>query len=455
MNPRSHLYLILAALLLVHLLYFTSSRLFPPSPLPDSEEYLQASRNLYRQGVLYCGDLSEPIREELFTRRPPLYPLMIGATAASGSVVPLYLLQILLSLFSIWMVANIFAPSLRDVQPIENVGYTATANKRFYFLMFLMLLATPAQFIYANRVMAEIPFQLILVLMACCVYRYFSHAGHQRRYVWSFYLLLTLGMATNPVLFPFLLPAALLSVFLFFRTRQRAWITALFLPVIWVAAYSLYNFNRTGSAQYASIQTANLVNYNLRYYLVSREGSEKASAVVDELYEQCGDQVDYKEKNQCLSEGAREMLLRHPVQYGIFHLKGSVRYFMDPGRFDLVTFFHLSKAGSSGALEVLNAEGTGGLIRFLRSQGWGMVLALGVIALFKLFKLSGFLIYLFRGKRDLAFRIFLALLVGYLALVTGPLGASRFYLPVELMVIGAALKGWLPLLGRKLTPERA
>ncbi|MGW8315672.1 MAG: hypothetical protein ACWGNV_08735 [Bacteroidales bacterium] len=474
MNSKSHLYQILAALLLVHLLFFTSSRLFPPNPLPDSEEYLNASQNLFTQGVLYSGDLSEPIRDELFTRRPPLYPLMIGPSAASGSVVPVYLIQIILSLISIWVVADIFGPTVKENFPRRFPEHPSQATRTFNLLLFLLLLATPAQFIYANRLMAEIPFQLILVLMACCVYRYFypaaakettetgkgegseakPPANHKRRYVWSFYLLLTLGMATKPVLFPFLLPMALLSGFMFFRTRRRVWITALSLPVLWIGAYSLYNFNRTGSAQYASIQTANLVNYNLRYYLVSREGSEKAAMEVDGLYERCEDQGSYREKNQCLTEGVREVLLKHPIQYGIFHLKGSVRYFLDPGRFDLATFFQLDRADSTGALNVLHEEGAAGFIRFLKSQGFGMVLALAVIALFKLFKLTGFVIYLFRGRQELAFRIFLALLVGYLALVTGPLGASRFYLPVELLVIGASLKGWLQLLGRNFWPQK-
>jgi hypothetical protein len=83
-----------------------------------------------------------------------------------------------------------------------------------------------------------------------------------------------------------------------------------------------------------------------------------------------------------------------------------------------------------------------------------MVLALALIAFFKLLKLTGFVIYLFRGKQELPLRIFLALLVGYLALVTGPLGASRFYLPVELLVIGASLKGWIAFLNYDIRPVK-
>ena len=93
-----------------------------------------------------------------------------------------------------------------------------------------------------------------------------------------------------------------------------------------------------------------------------------------------------------------------------------------------------------------------------------MILALGLIFLGKLVKLGGFLIYLFRGpgpkagsifnpeSPHFAFRIFLILLTGYLAFATGPLGASRFFLPVELLVIGAAVAGWTGLWGYFTVP---
>ena len=81
---------LLAALLLVHLLFFLSSQIQTPAPLSDTEDYFNASRNLYSQGVLYCGDLSEPIVVEQFTRRPPLYPLFVGLGLLTGSNIPFY-----------------------------------------------------------------------------------------------------------------------------------------------------------------------------------------------------------------------------------------------------------------------------------------------------------------------------------------------------------------------------
>jgi hypothetical protein len=447
MHQRTNLILTLSAILLIHLLFFTIRLIRSPVPLSDSSEYLHAATNLYSQGTLYCGDLSDPIREELFTRRPPLYPLILGITVATGSGLPVFLLQALFSLLSVYLVTVMFSPGQRS------------PGNRFFLFLLILIIATPAEFIYANRIMAEVPLQLILVLMAFCVYRYFgspgtgasTHSGG--RCVWVFYLLLTLGMALKPVLFPFVIPALLISVYMFARTKKVVWIGALIIPILWITTYSIYNLNRTGSAQYSSIQTANLVNYNFRYFVMAEEGSERASQAVDLLYDRCGTLQDYGEKNRCLSRGVREAIMKDPVRYALFHLKGSIRFFLDPGRFDLVTFFNLSPPDSPGILQAMNQKGIRGAIRTLKAQGWGWIILLGALGISKVAKLSGFILYVFRGRSEIALRIFLVLLVGYLALATGPLGASRFLLPVELLIIGASLRGWIMLLHGPESPS--
>jgi len=284
-QPVNRSLFLFTALVLVHLLFFLSSQFSNPSPLSDSEDYFNASRNLYGQGVLYCGDLSAPIVEEQFTRRPPLYPLILGSAIITGSTIPMILLQILFSIFSILLVYRIFV--LKELEP------------KLIVLAFFFLLATPAQFIYSNRIMAEIPFQLLLVLMAWSVYKYYKEPENRNdRYIWLFNLFLTLGMATKPVLFPFALLSILVSLYIFLKSRKPAHLLALIMPILWISFYSVWNYNRTGSAQYSSIQTANLVNYNLRYFIIGQDGSEAASATVDQLYNDCGIETSYKEKNQ-------------------------------------------------------------------------------------------------------------------------------------------------------------
>ncbi|MEN8202191.1 MAG: hypothetical protein ABFS28_06295 [Bacteroidota bacterium] len=423
-----------AVILLVHLLFFAIAQLNPPAHLSDSDDYLNASENLYKKGVLYCGDLSEPIIKEQFTRRPPLYPLLLGTVTLTGSKIPALLIQILISMTSIFVVFSIFLQNHSSQNPGKQAVIFAT----------ILLLATPAQFIYSNRIMAELLFQLILVGMAWSVYRHFE--SRESRYIWMFHLFLSLGVATKPVLYPFALLSIILSLALFLRTKKKAFILAICLPVVWIGLYSIGNYKRTGSAQYSSIQTANLVNYNLRYFLMGQEGSEYAAAEVDLLYEVCGDESGYREKNKCLEKGVRNIVLDRPLQYGLYHLKGSLRYFIDPGRFDLVTYFNLEEPDSPGILYSLNQEGIRGVFKFIRQEGWALIAVLVLIALFKLVKITGFILYLLREKSRLPFRIFLAILVGYLALVTGPLGASRFLLPAELFLIGGAVLGWSSLI---------
>ncbi len=422
-----------AVILLVHLLFLFNAIFNRPAPLTDSGDYLNAAENLYTQGILYSGDLTQPTHPEQFTRRPPLYPVLLGVVSLTGSEIPVFLLQILISMTSIFLVFRIFFQNHTSfqVRPLHVVVAT------------LLLLATPAQFIYANRIMAELLFQLLLVLMVWSVYCYFRYK--ESTYIWLFNLFLTLGMATKPVLFPFTFFILLISPLLFVRTRRRAFVWALCLPILWLAFYSVRNNYRTDSSQYSSVQTANLVNYNLRYFLMEQEGSDAAAAEVDRLYDACDSAMGYGEKNRCLQQGVKDKVLERPLKYGIFHLKGCLRYFIDPGRFDLVTFFNLEYPDSGGFLQKLNQGGLKGAFRFLKQQGVGMVAILVMIALLKLFKISGFILYLVRDKEQLPFRIFLTLLVGYLAFITGPLGASRFLLPIELLLIGAAVQGWSSL----------
>jgi hypothetical protein len=469
---------LLGALLLLQILFLAYAQKAPSAELSDSKEYLNASKNLYNCGVLYTGDLSQSITEELYTRRPPLYPLLLGLVILSDSRFPLFIVQMLFSLLSVFLIYTTFIRTkFFQKSSVEKQSEPASNSNYWYLILpFLFILSTPAQFIYTNLVMAEILFQLLLVLMTWCLFQYGQRRGKPlksflsdridsgselwkeesslrgkrgaKMYIWLFFLFLTMGMATKPVLFPFGLVLLPLSVLLFLRTRERAFLTAMLIPLLWIGLYGLWNYNRTGSIQYSSIQTANMVNYNLRYYIMEQEGPAKAAEKIDEIYATCGNEEDYRSKIRCLNDKTKESIFDQPFSYALFHLKGVLGYFLDPGRFDLATFFNLESKSSAGFLTIINDEGLAGAIKTFRLQGWGIMMLLLIIALFKLLKLSGFLIYLFRRNEQFQMRIFLFILVGYLAIVTGPLGASRFLLPVELILIATATRGWAPILQR-------
>ena len=91
-------------------------------------------------------------------------------------------------------------------------------------------------------------------------------------------------MATKPVLYPFAAVMVLFSLYMSLVTRKSIWVLTLIIPLVWITVYRTWNYYRTGSTQYASIETANLVNYNLYYFIMNQEGAAVAAEKVDSLY---------------------------------------------------------------------------------------------------------------------------------------------------------------------------
>jgi hypothetical protein len=88
---------------------------------------------------------------------------------------------------------------------------------------------------------------------------------------------------------------------------------------------------------------------------------------------------------------------------------------------------------------------TGGLLTAVQHLPLGLVVGLGVVLLTNIGRLvlaaQGFWC-LRKGQRDLRYGRWVALgLLGYVALLTGPLGASRFLVPVWPVLLGLALVG--------------
>jgi hypothetical protein len=60
---------------------------------------------------------------------------------------------------------------------------------------------------------------------------------------------------------------------------------------------------------------------------------------------------------------------------------------------------------------------------------------LGVLALVNVFVLAAFIYFVFRARVPVELRVFAALLVLYAALITGSIGASRYRLVVEAILL--------------------
>ncbi|MCA1747688.1 MAG: hypothetical protein LC655_08325, partial [Bacteroidales bacterium] len=101
--------------------------------LDDSAEYIHTADNLISDGTLYCGDTEETIDPALYTKRLPGYPAFLVLTRLlTTSMVPVIILQMLLSIGSVLLMLKIFSP-----------------GKQGTWLLLPLLLLFPAQFIYS------------------------------------------------------------------------------------------------------------------------------------------------------------------------------------------------------------------------------------------------------------------------------------------------------------------
>jgi hypothetical protein len=136
------------------------------------------------------------------------------------------------------------------------------------------------------------------------------------------------------------------------------------------------------------------------------------------------------------------VLKAYPVLYTSQHAQGMAAYFLDPGRFDITQFLHLNQPGAEGFLA---SARRGGLVQALAELPVGLMVFLTVILLANLVRvglaLRGFML-LARGGAVLRYGRWVAAgLVFYVALMTGPLGAARFLVPVWPLLLAFALVG--------------
>ncbi|MCA1746618.1 MAG: hypothetical protein LC655_02905, partial [Bacteroidales bacterium] len=226
--------------------------------LDDSGEYLRAADNLISDQILYSGDSDEPIDPALYTKRLPGYPAFLMLIRFfTTSMVPVIILQMLLSIGSILLMLKIFSP-----------------GKQGSWILFPLLLFFPAQFIYSNLVMTEILFQFVLMLAAFRLYQYIQ--TEKIGMLWLYQLLLIVAILIKPVMYPFIIPNVILFIVLYYKSRQRLVLISSFIPVIFVIILGGVNQQRTDYYHISSIQQINLVDYNLYYFLMHRDGEEAA-----------------------------------------------------------------------------------------------------------------------------------------------------------------------------------
>lgn len=425
----------LFALIIIHLIYFSISvyqdNYHPFSgadyKFSDSYQYIIEAENIVNDGIFYSGDLNEPINPKYYTLRPPGYPIFLSLfTLFNASLAVILFFQNIISIISIFLIRK----------TILLFNY----KKTFDPLFLILLILTPSQFIYANAILTEVFFQLFLVLM----FRYallFLKFKSFKNIIW-YSLAFIIAAYIKPAMYLFVIPSTFFMLFL--SLKQRNWypISISILPILAILFILNWNYKRTNHYQYSSIQTINLLDYNLRFFLLSREGHTKTNAVLDSIHNKANLEKSFSAKTKYLDNASKNILKEHIVPYSLYHLQGSLYAILDPGRFDLNYFFKLKtkNANEKGILYHINNGGIKSVLKFLfGSYSLSLLFFLGIILVFNAIKFVGFLILLFNKSVDPNFRFISASLIFYIVLLVGPVGASRYLMPLVPIIIGACL----------------
>ncbi|MDJ0365689.1 hypothetical protein QMK33_11045 [Hymenobacter sp. H14-R3] len=437
-------------LLLVHGLAATHALRTGHYCFPDSGRYVQAAQNMGQRGQLYAqpwpAGLPTGRAVQEFSIRPPGYPALLWLL---GAPVGVLLLQNMLSIVGLAAVLSGWAA--RRARPPGLGAWLAALG---------LVLSFPAQFIYANALMSELPLQAVL-LLGVGLAGGFARTG-RLGYLVGVAALLVAAWLLKPVCAPFTVVFLAMASWLAWRRHRPALLLVGGLPLLLALSYMGWNWQRTGYLHFSSISTINLLHYNAAGVLRQAQGPAAEEAWVAQTLRVANAQPSFGARQASIETAAVAMLRRYPLRYAGQHLLGMITFFIDPGRFDMSVFW--GKNQSAGLLAALRGQGVAGVVRGLAGQSMPLVTLLLITLLANALRLVLALRGLLRpatpsaaGRADWlrigapAGRWLAAALLGYLALLTGPLGAARFLVPGWPLLLALALHG-LPQLAAPTPP---
>ncbi len=414
MKVKHHIFI--TSLIGIHLLFFVIKIIIGDFFIVDSYEYYQLAENIVNTFEFYCGDLQTQIEESNYTRRPPIYSLFIIITSGFlKSTIAILLFQNLLSIISLLWIKQIFEENSFKI------------NQLWFFIF---IGTSINQFVYTNLVMSEILLQFFIILLLYTLHKLFKNPSW--KHLIFFQLIIILLFLTKPVFYLFIIPNIIITLLICRKTKIKYGFLSSVIPLLVFLLYCHWNYNRTGSYDFSSLQNSNLLEWNLKYFHQHKYGPEKALAITSSVLSEASKIQEYPKRQHYIRNQSIKYLKQDLIGYGIFHGKGCLRMFIDPGRFDLFKFFNIQLENpEKGILHYLNNGGLKRAFKFLKSQPIFLVLSFFVILLLNLIKGVGFVWFWIKNYRKTNFVIVTTLfLILYVVALTGPLGASRFFVPV-------------------------
>ncbi len=413
--------LFLFLLITLHALFFTWALYQGSYMIPDSFDYRYQAQNIRQHGAFYAWNWEEPVKMDYFTKRTPGYGFVLAALNAKE-----WLLLLLQNLLSILLFLLLHNQLVRRGLSVNKAG----------ILLLLALLFQSNQLIYANTLISEVIFQLLVFCGFLALLSELEKPRASLLYAGS--ALFALALLVKPVLIFWSLPLALWIIGRCVFTGNRKALPSILLMPLVVFIWSYRNEQLTGYFHYTAISTVNLKDYNTRLLLESMHGPEKADSVITGINRMADGMADYGQRCHFIQDTCKEILKSDWKGYLKIHAKGMVAMLMDPGRFDAVNF--LALPDSDGGLMYLLARGdVKGILQVISKQEAPVTVFFFLNFLGSVVLLILALVGLWKWRKDYLAVLLIILLAGYFLALTGPVGTARYksaLLPLLLLLAG-------------------
>lgn len=401
----------------IHVVYFVAAVFLKGIYLVDSYGYLMQAENIKTLGTWYAEDWNAPLLIDYFSIRPPLYAWVLIITGAiAGNIYVVLLVQNVLSIMNLWIV-------YRFVE--SRFGVTVWMQR--FFVMGLLFY--PAQMMHANFVMTEILFQTVMVLLFVSIWSLIEKPSWSNSIAIA--VLLSLGLLTKPVSL-FLLFVVIIIVLVTVQWRQHniRYLLPFGMVVLVLHGICLQNEHATGCYHYTSIKAINQLKYNARYVLMDAKGEHYADSVVAECLARANAKNDYGERLDEMDMESIEIYKAYPASLLKIYNKGVVAFFLDPGRFDVYHFLAMEEKNTPGLLHEIQTKGISAISGFIQQAPVFILLVLLLNLCWNILVLGCFVYFLMSKFSPVKLRLGIFILVAYIATMTGPVGVSRYRVPV-------------------------
>lgn len=428
----------LAALLIVHAVFFVIAIYYRKIYNGDTAEYVYMALNIRDYFWFYCGNPVLPEVTEYLTLRPPGYSLflmLVYLFAVNNWIV--LILQNLISVFNIYYLRN----------TIRWLGY----QKRYDWILLAFTLLYLPQFINANTIAPDILLQTFVLFYFC------QFVLLVKLKKWKHGLLMSLaligGLLVKPVLYPFAFIHCLVILWMALRIKDviQPYLAAI-LPLIAVLLYGTWNYQRTGKLHFTSTQSFNAVFYQYKY-IAYKEGNDSALVFLDNERRHMAQIPEFKDRYDYANRQSVQLLRENFLPYAWFHIKYSLSILLSPGKGELDMFIGdlslmklYAEQQPRSLWQSVKTDKLNGLQQYIRDNpSFPLIM---VVLFFNVLKLGGLLLFFFTRNIDWHIRLFIAVLIGYFIFTAGPIANSRYFIPVSLIAAGCAAIAYQQMLWR-------